>query len=481
MELPSGHVLHDRFRIIRLLGKGGMGSVYYAHDPVLNRYVAIKQLQPALAEADRADEQLRKQFLREAQVLASLHHPNLPRVTDYFIDGELHYLVMDYIEGKSLLDMLLTNPRGFPEDLVLEWADQLLSALEYIHADNVIHRDIKPANIRRTNDGRIFLVDFGLVKPYSLNDPRTMTMFHGIGTPEYAPPEQYDPGVHTDQRSDIYALGATLYHLLTGQAPISVTRRTSEPAAFRPPRQANVEISPDVEQVILRAMEIERARRFATAADMRAALNLIRKPYLIDTTRTTDLTALAAASAAASPRPDRRRRALLLIGVPMLLFLGVLIGVALQANTTSVESASTATPTFTPAVIATSTTTRTPSGTSTPTLTNTPTLSTTVTVTPAVISRTLTATAQPGSTVAPKNPVVSTPVGSTPAEPAPTKVKVTPPGQVKTKQPPPGQDKTKQPPPGQSGNSQSTPASIPGGGTGGGNSSEPKPTKAPKK
>ena len=241
---------------------------------------------------------LRKQFLREAQVLASLHHPNLPRVTDYFIDGELHYLVMDYIEGKSLLDMLLTNPRGFPEDLVLEWADQLLSALEYIHANNVIHRDIKPANIRRTNDGRIFLVDFGLVKPYSLNDPRTMTMFHGIGTPEYAPPEQSDPGVHTDQRSDIYALGATLYHLLTGQAPISVTRRTSEPAAFRPPRQANAEISPDVEQVILRAMEIERARRFATAADMRAALNLIRKPYLIDTTHTTDLTALAA-----SPRP----------------------------------------------------------------------------------------------------------------------------------------------------------------------------------
>ena len=133
---------------------------------------------------------------------------------------------MDYIEGQSLLDMLVTNKQGFPEDLVLEWADQLLSALEYIHANNVIHRDIKPANIRRTTDGRIFLVDFGLVKPYNLNDPRTMTMFHGIGTPEYAPPEQYDPGVHTDQRSDIYALGATLYHLLTGQAPISVTRRT---------------------------------------------------------------------------------------------------------------------------------------------------------------------------------------------------------------------------------------------------------------
>ncbi len=294
MDLPTGHVLHDRFRIIRLLGQGGMGAVYYAHDPVLNCHVAIKQLQPTPATAERAAEQLRKQFLREAQILAALHHPSLPRVTDYFIDNDRHYLVMDYIEGQSLLDMLLSNRQGFSEDLVLEWSDQLLSALEYIHANNVIHRDIKPANIRRTTDGRIFLVDFGLVKPYSPDDPRTMTMFHGIGTPEYAPPEQYDLSVHTDQRSDIYALGATLYHLLTGQAPISVTRRTSEPAAFRLPRQAKADISPEVEQAILRAMEIERARRFATAADMHAALNIARRPYLVDATRTTDLTALAA-------------------------------------------------------------------------------------------------------------------------------------------------------------------------------------------
>jgi serine/threonine-protein kinase len=468
MELSTGHVLHDRFRIIRLLGRGGMGAVYYAHDPVLNRYVAIKQLLPGATEAERAAEQLRKQFLREAQILASLHHPNLPRVTDYFIEDDLHYLVMDYIEGQSLLDMLLSNRRGFPEDLVLEWADQLLSALEYIHANNVIHRDIKPANIRRTTDGRIFLVDFGLVKPYSLNDPRTMTMFHGIGTPEYAPPEQYDPGVHTDQRSDIYALGATLYHLLTGQAPVSVTRRTSEPTAFYPPRKANADVSPEVEQVILRAMEIERAKRFATASDMRAALNLIRKPYLVDATRTTDLTALAAASAAAH-RPDRRRRALVLIGVPALIFLGVLLGVAMQANTTSVQSATTATPTLTPTM--NSTATRTPTSTSTGTPASTSTLSTTVTVTNSVlISRTPTATALPGgNTTAPQNPGEATSVA--PVPPAPTKV---PPGQAKTKEPPPpppGQQKTKEPPPGQSNTSANTPSSGTGGeGNGGGNS-----------
>jgi serine/threonine protein kinase len=451
MELPTGYVLNDRFRIIRLLGKGGMGAVYYAYDPVLNRYVAIKQLQPPPVEAERAAEQLRKQFLREAQTLASLHHPNLPRVTDYFIKDDKHYLVMDYIEGQTLLDMLVANKQGFAEDLVLEWADQLLSALEYIHANNVIHRDIKPANIRRTTDGRIFLVDFGLVKPYDLNDPRTMTMFHGVGTPEYAPPEQYDPSVHTDPRSDIYALGATLYHLLTGQAPISVTRRTTDPSAFRLPRQAKSDISPAVEQVILRAMEVERAKRFASAADMHAALNLARQPYLVDATRTTDLTALAAATPAFAPRSDRRRRALVLIGVPILLFLGIAIGIALQANTNSAQSASTVTPTQTP----TFTPTFTP--TATPTAANTPTLSVTLTVTASPISATPAATLPPGSIGTPgSNPAVQPP-----AAPTATKVKVTPPGLVKTKAPPPGQSKTKVPAPGKT-NNQSAPKSNPG-------------------
>jgi serine/threonine-protein kinase len=383
MDLPTGHTLHDRFRIIRLLGKGGMGSVYYAHDPVLNRYVAIKQLEPALPTSEHANEQLRRQFLKEAQILASLHHPNLPRVTDYFIEDDSHYLIMDYIEGQSLQDMLVANKQGFPEDLVLEWADQLMSALEYIHANNVIHRDIKPANIRRTTDGRIFLVDFGLVKSYNLNDPRTMTMFHGIGTPEYAPPEQYDPGVHTDQRSDIYALGATLYHLLTGMAPISVTRRTSEPSAFAMPRQAKAEISPTLEQAILRSMEIERAKRFATASDMRAALNLVRRPYLVDATRTTDLSAIAAPEAAVvvPAHPNRRRRALALISVLLLFGLGTVSVVALQGSTSA------ATPTLTPtrpadsipAGAAKATATATSTATGTPT--STPTISATQTIT----------------------------------------------------------------------------------------------------
>jgi eukaryotic-like serine/threonine-protein kinase len=276
MDLSTGQILNNRYRIIRLLGTGGMGAVYFAHDPVLKRDVAVKQLQADPTTGQLTAERIQAQFQREAQMMAGLHHPNLPRVTDYFAEENQHYLVMDYIEGQSLQDLLQSHPDGLSEDHVSDLADQLLSALEYIHAHHLIHRDIKPANIRRTPEGRIFLVDFGLAKPYDPDNPRTTAMIHGLGTPEYSPPEQYDHNAHTDERSDIYSLGATLYHLLTGQAPATVTRRTSDPEAFRAPRAANAHISPEVERVILRAMELERARRFASASDMRAALRTVR-------------------------------------------------------------------------------------------------------------------------------------------------------------------------------------------------------------
>jgi serine/threonine protein kinase len=469
MQLVIGQFLNNRYQIIRLLGTGGMGSVYYAIDPVLDRYVAIKQLMPTPSNVERVAQQMQKQFLREAQTLAALHHPNLPRVTDYFVDGDLHYLVMDYVEGQSLLDMLIANKSGFAEDLVLEWADQILSALEYVHARNVIHRDIKPANVRRTADGHIFLVDFGLVKPNSLNDPRTLTMFHGIGTPEYAPPEQYDPESHTDQRSDLYALGATLYHLLTGQAPISATRRTSDPESFRKLRQANANISPAVENVILRAMEIERAKRFPAATDMRAALNLIRQARIVDPTHTTNLAAVAAATSAV-PVPvmqQRSHRRLAMIGVLALLVIGILIGFAIQSNTTSVQSASTATiPAVIPGV-----------NTATPTITPSLTVSPTAGITATTTSFTLTPAANgtPSTAVSPKAQPPATKVQvSTPASNPTPKLKSTPPGQAKPKNTPPAKGKgaaAPQPQPGGNGGSGS------GGGNGNGGGQPPKPTK----
>ncbi len=299
-----------------------MGAVYFARDPVLERDVAIKQLQAESITGQLLAEQIRAQFQREAQILASLHHPNLPRVTDYFTDGKQYYLVMDYIEGQTLQDIVRANPGGLAEAQILDWADQLLSALEYIHEHHLIHRDIKPANIRRTPDGRIFLVDFGLVKPYDPNNPRTITMMHGLGTPEYSPPEQYDPLSHTDERSDLYALGATLYHLLTGQTPASVTRRTAEPDSFHMPRAANARISPEVERGILRAMELERAKRFATAADMRAALLFARQAHSAGSAGTMALPPSSSAPLP-QPRPPSKRTRFIILGAIVVVMIAV--------------------------------------------------------------------------------------------------------------------------------------------------------------
>jgi len=329
MESAAGQTLNNRYRVIRLLGTGGMGAVYFARDPVLDRNVAIKQLQANLVTGQLLNEQIRTQFQREAQVLASLHHPNLPRVTDYFTEGQLHYLVMDYIEGQTLQEIVQANPGGLDEVQVLDWADQLLSALEYIHEHHLIHRDIKPSNIRRTSSGRIFLVDFGLVKPYDPDNPRTITMMHGLGTPEYSPPEQYDPKSHTDERSDLYALGATLYHLLTGAAPASVTRRTSEPDSFYAPRAANARISSEVERVILRAMELERAKRFATAADMRAALQMAHQTHPTEASAGTVSLSPTTSVPLSQPHPRTRHKRFMVGGIILVV---IVVAVALAAS-----------------------------------------------------------------------------------------------------------------------------------------------------
>jgi len=226
--------------------------------------VAIKENLDASPEAQR-------QFTREARILARLSHPNLPRVTDhFFIPGQGQYLVMDFVEGEDLQAML-ARLGLLPELQVLTWVSQICDALAYLHSQPspIIHRDIKPANIKIRPDGRAMLVDFGIAKVY---DPQLVTTIGAKAvTPGYSPPEQYGGG-STDARSDIYALGATLYHLLTGQIPPESVQRMVSVATTPSPRQLNQQISPMVEQVILRAIEVTTERRFQSVDELRTAL-----------------------------------------------------------------------------------------------------------------------------------------------------------------------------------------------------------------
>jgi len=281
--LTSGVILQGRYQIIALLGQGGMGSVYRAYDQTLTRYVAIKERTPDSAATPQTLAQARAQFQSEARVLANLSHPNLPRVTDYFSFGASDFLVMDFVDGTNL-DALVLQRGAQPEATVIAWTNQLLDALAYIHARGVLHRDIKPLNIILTSDGRVMLVDFGLVKVIDTNNPYTATALRGMGTAGYAPIEQYGANAqHTDARTDLYALGATLYFLLTAREPTEVHQRVVNPANLLAPRALNANISAQTESVVLRAMQVQPQNRYASSAEMRQALNARATPPVSQT------------------------------------------------------------------------------------------------------------------------------------------------------------------------------------------------------
>lgn len=240
-----------------------MGSIYRAEDLRLpGRLCAIKEVQPDASSSTEQQQQAQEQFLQEASILARLDHPNLPKVSDFFNQDGRDYLVMDYVPGNDLRQISQESwgtGRPLGEEQVLNWAEQILDALIYLHEHDppVLHRDIKPANIKLTPSNRIKLVDFGLVKLLEEDDARTITVVQGRGTALYTPLEQYggDSG-HTDVRSDIYALGATLYHLLTGQAPPSAKTRFLTPGKLRPPRELNPRISFAVSDAVMWAIEM---------------------------------------------------------------------------------------------------------------------------------------------------------------------------------------------------------------------------------
>ena len=278
--IESGTLLQERYLIEKQIGEGGMGAVYAAIDQRFGSQVAIK-------ETFYKDDELGEAFEREAHLLNSLHHPALPHVSDYFAENNGYFLVMQFIEGEDLFEIIKRDGR-FPVKAVLRWTDSLLDALNYLHSQEmpIIHRDIKPQNLKISTRGDIILLDFGLAKLNSEDSSVEKSIF-GYSR-KYSPLEQIQ-GTGTDARSDIFSLAATAYHLLTGKPPIEVIARASEiihgnPDPLRLASDFNSEIPIGVAQVLNTALALNVAKRFASAKEMRQALDYAVNPAPIEIT-----------------------------------------------------------------------------------------------------------------------------------------------------------------------------------------------------
>lgn len=367
-------ILQGRYRIVRQLGQGGMGAVYEAVDQRLDTTVALK-------ETLFTDERLRKQFEREARLLARLHHPALPRVSDHFSESGGQFLIMQFIPGDDLSEKMTRKRGPFPVDQVLIWANQLLDALDYLHTQDpqIVHRDIKPQNLKLTPRGQIILLDFGLAKGQAGEISRITTSASIFGyTPNYAPLEQIQ-GLGTDARSDLYSLGATLYHLMTGvKPPDALTRAAAlvngQPDPLAPASVANPAVSPDIDTFLSKAMAQNRDQRYASAADMQKDLHAAsRASTVVDSGEAQTMlfppsasstvavptktvagraTIPAGETTVVKPAPERRRALPWVASVVALLLLvcGVMAFFAFQKRDGSVvEVAPTPTPAETPA------------------------------------------------------------------------------------------------------------------------------------
>lgn len=264
MTLETGFLLNNRYQILEVIAKGGMGAIYKAKDMSLGVFTAVKENLFITEEGSR-------QFRKEATILAGVRHPNLPRVTDHFvIAGQGQYLVMDYIDGEDLREKL-SNQKTMQEEETVIIGIAVCNALAYLHsqASPIVHRDIKPGNVKITPDGGVFLVDFGLAKVAQTGYATT------IGaqalTPGYAPPEQYGKG--TDPRSDIYSLGATLYAVLSGKVPEDGLSRAMGTVQLTPIRKYNPKISEKLAAVIEKSMAIDVNHRFQNATEFAEELN----------------------------------------------------------------------------------------------------------------------------------------------------------------------------------------------------------------
>lgn len=264
-----GTVIDGKYEILTEIGRGGMSIVYLAMDTHLNKQWAVKEIKKK--GSGKNDEIVVNSLLAEANMMKRLDHPSLPRIVDIIDNGVTIYVVMDYIEGESL-DKILNEYGAQPEELVVGWAKQLCDALGYLHSQKppIIYRDMKPANVMLKPEGNIKIIDFGIAREYKEQNLADTTV---LGTKGYAPPEQYSG--QTDPRSDIFALGMTMHHLLTGVDP-----RNGD--AYAPVRQWNPEISEGVEAIIDKCVEPAAENRYQSCADLLYDLehpDLITKGY----------------------------------------------------------------------------------------------------------------------------------------------------------------------------------------------------------
>lgn len=258
--LEPGDLLHGKYEVVKLIGKGGYGATYEAHYRELQlQTFAIKETPRVYCDNE------------EDEFLLNLNHPGIPKLFERFNNGDLHYIVMEYIEGEDLQALISNRPGVGLEQLILKVAEQVCDVLAYIHSEGVIHRDLKPENILVRRNGSIAIVDFGIAKRFV---PGVQTRHLARAASHfYSPPEQHDPGKgNTEPRSDIYSLGAILYFLFTGRDPIDAVNRKDGDDITPLPSVYNPNISRQMEEVIIKAMSMNPAKRFATMNDFRKIL-----------------------------------------------------------------------------------------------------------------------------------------------------------------------------------------------------------------
>ena len=275
--INPGTILQERYLIEKQIGEGGMGAVYLATDQRFDNFVAIK-------ETFYKDDEFGEAFEREARILNGLLHPALPHVSDYFTEGDEHFLVMQFIEGEDMSD-ILKREGAFPVKDVLRWMANLLDALEYLHSQEppIIHRDLKPSNLKLTPRGEVYLLDFGLAKLKRENTLSEKSVF-GYSR-RYSPLEQIQ-GIGTDARSDLFALAATVFHLFTGKPPVDAIARASsivagKPDPLAPASEENEEVPVSVANILNTALALNAENRFVSANAMRQALkHAVPESYL---------------------------------------------------------------------------------------------------------------------------------------------------------------------------------------------------------